>query len=227
MIIAFTGMDGSGKSLQARALADSLTEEGVKSLYVWSRWSPFFLRPVIHLGRMLLGSGGNSEDQQYRSFRHSKQRMFRRRMLAQGWKVLACLDYSLQVLFKIKIRARHGRIIVCDRYVQDLLVDLGINFGYSAKEIDQLMKSRLLSLFPKPDLVFLLDLPADVAFQRKEDAPLSYLRDRRMLYLNFGRQQGVEVLDGTVSIQDLKESIYQKTLDFLNRGRLKGSLKRS
>ena len=76
----------------------------------------------------------------------------------------------------------------------------------------------MLSLFPNPDLVFLLDLPADVAFQRKEDMPLSYLEDRRAFYLSLERLRGVEILDGTASIEDLQEIIYQKTSKFLVKG---------
>lgn len=218
MIITFAGMDGSGKSLQARALADSLSHAGFQTFYVWSRWSPLFLKPLIRLGRAMMGRKESSEDEQYRSFRHGKRRMFRRNSLVQIWKNLALLDYYLQVLFKIKIRSRREKIIVCDRYLTDFLVDLGNNFGYGEEEIPRLLKSRLLFLFPRPDFAFLLDLPAEVAFERKEDVPLSYLQDRRALYLSFGKLQGAEIMDATASIRDLKEIIHRKAIDFLGKG---------
>ena len=227
MIVAFTGLDGSGKTLQAKALVDSLAKDGIHSTYVWSRWSPLFLRPAIRLGKMLLGRKGNSEDEKYQSFLHGKRQLFRRSAVARAWQILALVDYYLQVLVKIKLRSRRGRVIACDRYVHDLLVDLGISFGYGAEGIPQLFKSRVLSLFPKPDLVFLFDLPADVAFQRKEDVTLSYLRDRRALYLSLGELSGVDVLDGTASIQDLRKTIHRKTLDFLDKRRLGESPERS
>ena len=110
------------------------------------------------------------------------------------------------------------RIVVCDRYVIDLLVDLANNFGYDQKEIIGLCHSWLLALFPKPDLYFLLDLPAEVAFARKEDVPLSYLRDRRALYLGLAEFCGAEILDGNVTIGQLKQSIQDKTWAFLERG---------
>lgn len=227
MIIAFTGMDGSGKTLQARALSDSLARDGIDSRYVWSRWSPLFVRPAIGLGRLLLSRGGASEDEQYRSFRGGKRRMFRRPVMARAWQTLAFLDYSVQVLVKIKLRSRKSKIVICDRYVHDLLVDLGTNFGYHQEEMPRLFEARLLTLFPQPDLVFLLDLPPEVAFERKEDVPLSYLRDRRALYLSLGKLPRVEILDGTASIQDVMNTIHQKTLNFLDSRRLGESPKRS
>jgi thymidylate kinase len=215
MFIAFSGMDGSGKSLQAKALTDSLHKEGYRILYVWSRWSPFFLRPIIRLGRALLGRKGNSEDEQYRSFQKDKRRLFQRASIMQLWKNLALLDYFLQVMFKIRLRTRENRIIICDRYLTDFLVDLSNNFGYGKDQMAQLCGSRLLGLFPRPDHLYLLDLPAKVAFDRKEDMPLSYLQDRRALYLNLGQLLGAEILDATAGIEDLQESIRQRTMTLL------------
>ncbi len=223
MIIAFTGLDGSGKSLQAKALACSLRQERLPSRYVWSRWSPLLIRPVISLGRLFFHRRQISDEDRYRTLQCGKRRLFRRRMVAQIWQTLAFLDYSLQVWAKITLPSRGNSIVVCDRYVHDLLVDLGNNFGYSGEELIQLCGSRWLWLFPKPDLTFLLDIPAEVAFGRKEDVPLSYLRDRRALYLSLSRIHGVEVLDATASIPELQKVIHKKTLDFLNRGGVKES----
>jgi thymidylate kinase len=219
MIIAFTGIDGSGKSLQARTLTKVLSREGFPALYVWSRWSPLLLKPIMRLGRLVFGRQGNSEDERYETLRGGKRRMFRHSAVARAWKNLALLDYSLQVLVKIGLRCRRGRIIVCDRYLTDLLVDLSNNFGYGEEHIPALHRSPLLGLFPKPDLAFLLDLPAEVAFERKDDVPLSYLRDRRALYLSFGAFQGAEIVDGTGTIRDVGEVIHRKTIEFLERGK--------
>jgi thymidylate kinase len=226
MLIVFTGMDGSGKSLQAKALTASLGDEGISCVYVWNRWSPFLLRPIIRLGRWILGRVGESEDEQYRSFQGGKQRVFRRSLFANTWKNLALLDYWLQVSRNIRGHSRSGKLVVCDRYLMDFLVDLSNNFGYGEGEIHRLFQSRLLSLFPRPDVTFLLDLPAEVAFQRKEDVSLSYLQDRRVLYLTFGRIQGAEILDATASIPDLKEIIRRTSLELVGGGKA-SSLKKS
>jgi dTMP kinase len=148
-------------------------------------------------------------------------------MVAQVWQTLVLLDYYLQVLVKIKLRSRPGRLVICDRYVPDFLVDLGVNFGYGEEEIPRFFKTRLLSLFPKPDLIFLLDIPEDVAFKRKDDVSLSYLRDRRALYLSFGKLQGMEILNGAANIQDLREIVYQRTLEYFYRRREERSRKKS
>jgi len=218
MIIAFSGMDGSGKSLQAKALSETLRSSDFSCRYVWSRWSPFLAKPVIVLGRFILGSSGSSEDEQYRAFSMGKRRLFRRGWLAQAWKTVAMLDYLFQVLIKVVRHGRRRRIIVCDRYLVDLLVDLANNFGYDPKEAAGLCHSWLLTLFPRPDLYFLLDLPAEVAFARKDDVTVSYLQDRRALYLGLAEFYGADILDGDVTIEQLKKSIQDKTLAFLEGG---------
>jgi thymidylate kinase len=121
-------------------------------------------------------------------------------------------------LFQIGFRSKGRKIVVCDRYVYDLLVDLGTNFGYNSEQIGKLCKSRLLCLFPKPDLVFLLDLPPEVAYERKEDVPLSYLRDRRALYQSMGKLQGVELVDATANIEELGNILHRRTMELLGKG---------
>lgn len=218
MMIAFTGMDGSGKSLQAKALSQALISQGFACRYIWSRWSPWLIKPIIGLGRRWRGRKGSTEEEQYRTFRGEKRKIFRRAWAAAVWKNLAFFDYLVQMFFKVRWYARPGRVLICDRYLTDLLVDLGNNFGYGPESISRMCRSPWLSLFTKPDHIFLLDLPAEVAFERKEDMPLSYLRDRRALYLSLGRIQGAEILDGNASIEALRDQIYHRALSLLTKG---------
>ena len=42
--------------------------------------------------------------------------------------------------------------------------------------------------YPRPQLIFFLDAPPDVLFERKPEATLEYLAKRRRTYLNLGKQ---------------------------------------
>lgn len=45
-IVCLTGIDGTGKTTCAQALAEALSVQGFSVEYVWLRWEPFLLRWV-------------------------------------------------------------------------------------------------------------------------------------------------------------------------------------
>jgi thymidylate kinase len=60
--------------------------------------------------------------------------------------------------------------------------------------------SRLLNIMPEPDLIFLIDLPSEIAYSRKNDVPhISYLSERRELYCSLKEKYDAKIviLDGT------------------------------
>ena len=48
-LVVFTGIDGSGKTTQAKLLVDWLHKDGKTVSYVWCRWEPFLVRPLIKI----------------------------------------------------------------------------------------------------------------------------------------------------------------------------------
>ena len=119
-------------------------------------------------------------------------------------------DYFLQILFKVRLPFMLGKNIVCDRYVYDTAItDLSVDMNLSSSEIQDLIE-RFFYIAPKPDLAFLIDLPEEIAFQRKDDTPsIEYLKERRDIYLDIGKEYEMEVLDGSRSLDEL-ESLMQK-----------------
>ena len=49
LLICFTGIDGSGKTTQAKLLVDWLASRGIKSMYVWSRGEVLTIRSIFLL----------------------------------------------------------------------------------------------------------------------------------------------------------------------------------
>ena len=63
---------------------------------------------------------------------------------------------------------------------------------------------RYSSLFPKPDIIFLVDVPAEIAYQRKCDVPsLSYLEERNKIYHSIQGEYGMIPLDGCKTVEEL------------------------
>lgn len=204
-LICFTGIDGSGKTTLAKYLVETMTQNGIKCKYVYGRLEPFILKPFIMLGgKMFLRGADMFED--YAKYSVVKNRAIKQHsFLFSFYRRILLFDYLLQILFRVRIPFMRGKIIICDRYVYDTIItDLSVDTNYSKSEITDLIK-RFFYITPKPDLAFLIDLPEEVAFQRKDDTPsMEYLRERRNIYLNIGREYGMIILDGSKELDELE-----------------------
>lgn len=202
VLICFVGIDGSGKTTQARALAEALSREGVDYRYIWNSYVPGLIRPFIAIGKLaFFRNRGALQD--YGRYSETRNRLFSSALIAMLYRCLLLLDYSLQVMPRIKLRLMLGKNTICDRYVYDTVADIAVELGYPVEKRKKLLR-RLLCLFPQPDLVFLIDTPEEVAAQRKKEHPVALLRERRKVYLDMAKECGMIVLDGSREIAEME-----------------------
>ena len=115
------------------------------------------------------------------------------------------IDYVFSSVPKVSIPLALGRNIVCDRYVYDVIGGL--------LENHPLMGKVALNLLPKPDLVFLVNLPEEVAYQRKDDIPsVDYLKKKRAVYLRMEKKYKMTIIDGSKELADLKNVILPEAM---------------
>ena len=205
LFICFTGMDGAGKTTLAKFLMDDLKDMGIKSRYVYNRYVPIILRPIMLIGELLFLRNKDFY-KNYTLYSSTKRTASKKHpVLARLYQHLLLFDYFFQILFKIKLPLLFGKNIVCDRYIYDTIVtDLSVDFNYSEEDVKKSLY-KILSLFPKPDITFLVDLPEEIAYQRKDDVPsIDYLRDRRETYLHIGKECRMIILDGARPLDELK-----------------------
>ena len=217
-LICFTGIDGSGKTTLAKGLVETMEKKGIRYKYVYGRLEPFILRPFIAIGRKIF-LRGKDMFRDYTEYSSTKNGAIEHHsFLFTFYRYILLFDYFLQLLFKIRIPLMLGRNIVCDRYVYDTVItDLSVDMNYSNHEIRDLIK-RFFYIAPKPDLAFLIDLPEKIAFQRKNDTPsIEYLKERRKMYLDVGKEEGMLVLDGSKKLDDLEGLIRNEVFKKGNR----------
>ena len=207
--ICFIGIDGSGKTSQAKMLMKTLRQMGIKCKYVWGRWTPFMLKPFeIALNRIYF-KGKKIDYNNYNEYVKEKQRLIQNYKLALIWENLVLFDYFIQFFIKIKLPLLLGITVICDRYIYDTLIDIIVDFKFSGKEIKRMLQSRLLSLFPKPNLTFLLDVPERIACQRKRDLRLmNYISKRRKTYLHLSQTFQAVIVSNTRNIFNVQKSIF-------------------
>ena len=199
--IVLIGVDGTGKSTQAKFLESDATAKGLRVTALWTRWEPRFVRPVMALAKR--SSGSSSAAGAHARVMSRKRRIFRSPVVRYLWKWVAGIDYYVQIVPRVRAARRDSDVVISDRYFQDALVDMGANFGSPAPSA-----SGPFRFFPKPDRVVLLDAPEDVVFARKEDVPsLEYLRERRPLYLELARRNGWPIVDASGTADEVRTEI--------------------
>ncbi len=136
-LIALEGIDGSGKSTQARLLCDQLRAVGVDAVV--------FREP------------GDSEfgDKLRQQFRHG------RTVSPEEEARLFIEDRRIDVGDNIRPALAAGKVVIMDRYYFSTMAYQGA-LGLDA---DQLRESNE-SFAPRPDLTLILDLPAEVSVER-------------------------------------------------------------
>ena len=213
-LIYFMGMDGSGKTTQAKILKKELDHCGIKNKYTWNRFEPFLSYPCVALARMFLLKDKDAF-LDYKSYTNNKNKLFKSKVLSMLYIRVMLVDYFFQISFKVTIPLLMGINVICDRYIYDTMVDLMVDSGNSLENVKKKI-NRFLFFIPKPNLVFFIDIPAETAFARKDDVPsIDYLVSRRNMYhtiadcMNSGRLNIGEliILDGRKTVDQLKNEI--------------------
>jgi len=212
-LICFTGIDGSGKTTQSKRLFETLRKFEVNCEYSWSRWEPFLLKPFISLFRTkakrVKNNGGHTPETEYSVLKKIKKRIFKYKFVLAFYQYTALLDYYLQIKKKISRPLEEGKVVICDRYVYDLCVDFAVNFGYSEAGFARLLKWRPMAYFPRPDFIFLIDVPPEVGASRKADGtPIGYIEDGRKFYQTLSKYIEVKALDGMDEANSLAKVVF-------------------
>ncbi|MGB7533087.1 MAG: hypothetical protein WA977_08970 [Halobacteriota archaeon] len=211
MLICFIGIDGAGKSTLAKTLIENMRKHGIKTEYIWCKFESSLLKLLIFIKNKLFVQEDDWK-KNYEISREIKKNLFKKRFAYTLYGCFILFDYRFQIIRKIIIPLKRGRNLVCDRYIYDTVVDLAVDLGYSDEKVKNRI-SQLLDFAPKPDLVFLVDLPEDVAFSRKEDVPsVEFLCEKRRIYKKIGEEFEMIDLDGTESLQELNEEIEKEVI---------------
>lgn len=154
MIVAIIGPDGCGKTTQAKMLVDRLKKNEYDTLYVhiYDVLSDV-ITPLKKAGLNRIGPRKFREPQ---SNSHGKSSM--RKALTRLFACMLGYLYALATYIYIRTVLSRNRIVVCDRYFYQFLFDL---FGNSGEKV--------VRIFPKPDITFILDGDLEVFYSRMTD----------------------------------------------------------
>lgn len=196
LFISFEGIDGAGKTTQARLLAEWLTGRG-------------------HVVTALREPGGTCVAERIREILlYSKDEIDPRAEL-----LLFLASRAQNTAERIRPALAQGHIVICDRYADSSVAYQGHGRGLGADEV------RALSMFASgglaPDLTLLLDLSPEAGLARQknsdrmEDEPLEFHRRVRHGYLSTAKDDParVVILDGAQDVEVLRDQIERVVQD--------------
>ncbi|HEY0735629.1 MAG TPA: hypothetical protein VGD69_12035 [Herpetosiphonaceae bacterium] len=223
MLICFNGIDGSGKSLQAHKLIEELTAAGYPAVYVWSGGNAPLTKPLARLSKSILrrrrSTGAaqaeapqptSQETSEYRSYLSFTQGIFKRPWVRWLWLQVSMLEHMGEIWTKIVPHLLAGKIVVCDRYIYDRLVNIAVLCNTAPEQLRRQLWLARLYWVPRPNKWFFIDVPADVAWSRKDDVPdVLYLQRRIPLYRTIADAFKLERLDGTADPGEIAAQVWQ------------------
>ena len=215
LVLAVSGVDGSGKSTLRAALAESLERAGVPVSTVW-------VRPGMGLGR-LTALAAWAKRLLRQDARPGLRAMAdpdaarpasRRGAVGWVWALLVTVSF-LSGVWRQHLRSRG--VVIYDRHLIDALATL--DFAYDGVDL-RIQEALVRALLPRADVRVHLDVPAEVSVARKPDDLLGEHAVRRQLagYARWlDRIPPTVVLDATADTGDLVTQVLRTATTRIHR----------
>jgi len=212
LLIYISGIDGCGKTTQATHLVETLKKQGISAEYQWLRWEP----SIVHILKFIKNLLGKNSQQSNKAadnnekadskWSNIKRQLMKSRLFRYIWLKYASIDYHRA--YKKAVKQWTSDIIIMDRYIFDFAVDQSINFKLNIDDMNKVLSNSRISKMHMPDHNVIINIPAEVGYKRKMDGTsVSYLKERENIYSSL-HGDNVLHIDGTTSIEDIQETIY-------------------
>lgn len=210
LLVCVSGIDGSGKTTLCHEVVTELKLHEIPSRYVYGRFLPALTAPFFKVSSLMLHKRNPCDH--YSADDENKKQLLRNPVVFKFFLIGVLIDQLLRILLKICLPSIFkSEVIVCDRYLFDTIVtDVALTCGFSDSELVPLTR-QWLELFPKADVVFVVNVPPRVAYQRKSDLhSIEVLEQLSKTYLYLGERFGATIIDGTRDTLELKHLILNK-----------------
>ena len=194
--ISFEGIDGSGKSTQAKLLIERLNSNSIETCFVRE---PGGTKISEEIRKILLDDRAEE-------------------MSSRTEAMLMCASRAQLTKNIIMPELKSGKWVIADRYSDSTLAYQG---GGRGIDLDWLVKLNEFATFgTQPDVTFYIDVASDIGLQRRnnisgdriESAGLEFQNEIRNKYLeiinNFSNR--CVLVDGKLSIKEISDLIWKE-----------------
>lgn len=150
--ICFLGVDGSGKSTLVKKVSDELLSRGTDAHTYYFGWQPFL--PMTRLLSRLFRRRKYHITEDF-----NKSNKFS--ILKECTLVYFFIEYIARYV-SVRLNNLSASFIIFDRYFYDIYA----HYSYAERSV---LFPLLLWLFPRPQYIYFLDVPVDIAHRRKPE----------------------------------------------------------
>jgi thymidylate kinase len=195
--IVLCGPDGCGKTTAGRGVIEQLSATFSREKGRHFHWKP----PVFSGGRQ--AARGEVPDPHNEPPRGRALSLF---YFAAHW-----FEFFLGAIVRIRPITVRGGLVLIDRYYYDFFVD---QKRYRL-DVPQWLIRGGYRLLKKPDLVFVLDAPAEVLQARKKEVPLAETQRQRQAYLELAcRLDNAKIINAAQPPEKVASDIAKAVRDY-------------
>ncbi len=203
--IIISGIDGSGKTTVINELTKTLEASGKSTKYIWMRFNHYSIKIMNMLARMM-GLSVKVHNAFGDVWEH---RLYKNRLFCR---VYVWCSYIDNVIARKKALKLDADYIICDRWVNDTMIDLGAEC-----RIDDILDSKWFgkfqSILPENSFQFVVVRnKKDVVDCRVENTTNPDFPYRYALYEKLMKKRNINVVDNTGTIVESVNQIL-KTLN--------------
>jgi thymidylate kinase len=211
MIVSFSGIDGSGKTVHIRSLIEAFAAADIEARSYWTRFGSSARKRSS--GDASAGNAGPSDTAASLERRRGRLRNPGMRF---GWLTCNLTALVLRYNWRARLKRRLGGVMICDRYVYDAVVEIGASLPDDPR-LSRWTERWLIRLCPRPDVAWLLDVPADVSVRRQADeggstASAEELSRQRSMYLALAEVHGLNVVTTESRPEETTSRVVRETL---------------
>ena len=203
-IISISGIDGCGKTTIIEALRNVLHENGKNSKYVWLRYNHYLTKVLLAYCRLVK----LTKYEYVNGIRVGYHEFYRSRFISCLFIFLTYIDTLLASVVNVYIPALISKkIIICDRWIFDIMVDLEVDTGISFPQGSFLNKA-FMKIVPAGSHCFLVNRNKHSLLEsRNEHSVDRNFANRLKLYEKLSQDPTLEVIDNNGAINKAVERI--------------------
>ncbi|WP_418495661.1 thymidylate kinase [Coprobacter sp.] len=148
--VVISGIDGSGKTTVINLLQSELKERGWRTAYIWLRFNHYFTK-IMHAIARMVGLSVKVHSEMGDTWQH---RFYQSSIFCNLYIITTYIDTCIS---KVKYNwvAKGHDIVICDRWITDIIVDLATK-THRANLIDGKWAKRFLKILPEGAVLFVI-----------------------------------------------------------------------
>ncbi len=205
-LVAFSGLDGAGKTRHAETLQKALDACGLRTRYYWSRCGTTGLTRLF--SRLVSKARGPRQETGEKTGAEGRPSRLENPAVRLAWTFLTVLDAVIANVIHVRLpMATRGTIMICDRYIADAAAEIESSL-VKASWLQRRLIDLMFALTVKPDVSVLLDVPENVSADRRQSDPESdYLTRLHRIYQELAERRGMVKKDNRTGFEDVADSI--------------------